>query len=67
VKDKLAKFDDEITLTKAELQKTFDLKDSTREEHFKARYEYQIQNDEIKYAEKIAREKQRLVDNEKHK
>ena len=32
MKDKLAKFDDEITLAKAELQKTFDLKDSTRED-----------------------------------
>lgn len=57
VKDKLSKFDDEITLAKAELQKTFDLKDQTREDHFKARYEFIIQNDEIRYAERIAREK----------
>ena len=57
VKDKLTKFDDDITLLKADLQKVFDLKDVTREEHFKNRYEYQIEQDEIKYAERIAREK----------
>ena len=67
VKDKLTKFDDDITLLKADLQKVFDLKDATREEHFKNRYEYQIEQDEIKYAERIAREKQRLIDAEKLK
>jgi len=67
VKDKLARFDDDITLLKADLQKVFDLKDATREEHFKNRYEFQIEQDEVRYAERIAREKQRLVDAEKLK
>lgn len=43
------------------------MKDSTREEHFKNRFEYQIEQDEIKYAERIAREKLRLVEAEKVK
>ena len=67
IKQQLDKYETDIQKLKEDLQKHFSKKDELREEYFKNRLEYELENDAIRHAEWIAREKAYLLEREQRK
>jgi chromosome segregation ATPase len=57
----------EIEKCKEQVQALYNQKDQLREEYHKALYEFQIENDQIKHFEHLARVKEGLINREKAK
>lgn len=54
-----------IESTNEEIQNTYKLKDETREAYFKALYDYEKQNDKIKWIRGLRNQKRRLEEDNK--
>lgn len=58
--EQLDKFSAEIEKQKADLKEIYSQKDEVREEYYKTKFEYEVENDEIKHFEHIVRVKETL-------
>lgn len=67
IKQQLDKFDADITKLKEDLQGHYTKKDELREEFFKARWEFEIENDLVRHNEWILREKERIKERDNAK
>lgn len=67
IKKELDKFNEDIDKQREELNKVFANKDALREEFFKARYEFEVEQDLLRHIDQITKDKERLVNKEKAK
>ena len=65
IKTLLDKHEEDIQKVKEDLQKFYDKKNQMREDYFQLKMEFELERDEVYHAEWVAREKQKLIDNQK--
>lgn len=67
VKQQLDKFQADIDKIKEQIQELQDKKYETKEAYYKEKYEYDLERAEISQIEWMAKEKQRIIDQEQYK
>ena len=67
LKLQLDKFEEDITKIKEEIAKLVEAKQKVKEEYYEARFDYEVENEAIRYAEWLLKQKTYFIEKDKQK